>query len=86
MSPSALPCLVSRVQSSAKLPRPINPYVKLKLGGIEQRTPVLTNTKNPVWGDDTCRFCFSAGDPNAILHVTVGDWKVGGRVGGQRWP
>jgi hypothetical protein len=70
------------LQSSAKLPRPVNPYVKLRLGGIEQRTPVLSSTRNPVWGgqDETCRFRFNAGDPNGILQVTVGDWKIGKNV------
>ncbi len=38
------------LQSSAKLPRPVNPYVKLRLGGTERRTTVLSNSKNPVWG------------------------------------
>lgn len=104
-------------QSSAKLPRPVNPYVKLKLGTTELRTNVLTNTKNPVWGGQvrldtlhlpyllrsvaTCvpdplpplrpplqtlnqqqdathsRFRFRCPDPNAMLRVTVGDWKIG---------
>jgi len=86
------------------LPRPVNPYVKLRLGGREGRTNVLTNTKNPVWagtregllrgvgvggrgggggegvGGGGNVFRFPAEDPNALLKVTVGDWKLGKNV------
>ena len=75
-------CPVRDPQSSAKLPRPLNPYVKLRLGGKSMRTNTITSNKNPVWGgkDDNCRFRFDAPDPNAIFYVTVGDWKIGANV------
>ena len=50
IQPSHNKTSLKTLQSSAKLPRPVNPYVKLKLGSTELRTNVLTNTKNPVWG------------------------------------
>lgn len=118
LPPTIHPPHQTTTQSSAKLPRPVNPYVKLKLGTTELRTNVLTNTKNPVWGGQVrlsfhfaaaavpregkvirthartishplpfnkmhtqdathSRFRFRCPDPNALLRVTVGDWKIG---------
>jgi hypothetical protein len=53
--------------------------VKLKLGGTEYRTNTISNNKNPYWGgeDDHSRFRFEAPDPNAVMYITVGDWKIG---------
>lgn len=80
------PVLSVRIISASKLnniyvlPRPLNPYVTLRVGKKKHRTPTVYNTKSPRWVKDSLdttepfRFELERGAPKtAELEVTIKD-------------